>query len=142
MYKIGIGIITCDRFDYLNNCLESLPEIDGPIVIVNDGKQDIKSRVQKLKNHKQIHLIQHKVNKGVGISKNDALTYLLSQGVEHLFLLEDDIVILDKSIFEEYIKSRFENNYIIRLCGLFGKGLTKNIIYDLIHIMFKSYYAF
>ena len=134
MYKIGVGIITCDRFDYLNNCLESLPEIDGPIVIVNDGKQDIESRVRQLKNHKQIHLIQHDVNKGVGISKNDALTYLLSQGVEHLFLLEDDILILDKTIFEKYIKASEASGILHFNYGPgspFNRKQDPNLFYDL-----------
>lgn len=103
MPKIGVGIVTCDRFNYLEKCLLSLPDFDGPIVIVNDGEQDIEAEIKKLHSREKIHLIQHAVNKGVGISKNDALTYLLSQDVEHLFLLEDDIIILDKTIFQKYI---------------------------------------
>lgn len=39
----------------------------------------------------------------------------------------------NRFLFEEYIKNRYENYYIIRLPALFGKGLKKNIIYDLIN---------
>jgi sugar phosphate isomerase/epimerase/nucleoside-diphosphate-sugar epimerase len=39
----------------------------------------------------------------------------------------------NRFLFEEYIKNRFNNYNIIRLPALFGKGLKKNIIYDLIH---------
>ena len=39
----------------------------------------------------------------------------------------------NRFLFEEYIINRFNNSYIIRLPALFGKGLKKNIIYDLIH---------
>jgi nucleoside-diphosphate-sugar epimerase len=39
----------------------------------------------------------------------------------------------NRFLFEEYIKNRYSNYNIIRLPGLFGKGLKKNIIYDLIH---------
>lgn len=105
MYKIGIGIVTCDRIDYLNNCLKSIPNINGPIVIVNDGKQNIENQVKGAKNSNNIKLIQHKTNKGVGISKNDALEYLIKQNVDHIFLLEDDILILKDNVFEEYIKA-------------------------------------
>lgn len=35
--------------------------------------------------------------------------------------------------FEEFVRKRFKNNHIIRLPGLFGKGIKKNFIYDLIH---------
>ncbi|WP_046216456.1 NAD-dependent epimerase/dehydratase family protein [Paenibacillus wulumuqiensis] len=34
---------------------------------------------------------------------------------------------------EEFVKEQFENHLIIRLPGLFGEGLKKNFIYDLIH---------
>lgn len=34
---------------------------------------------------------------------------------------------------EQFVKNTFDNHLIIRLPGLFGKGLKKNFIYDLIH---------
>ena len=39
----------------------------------------------------------------------------------------------NRFLFEEYIKSRYINYNIIRLPALFGKGLKKNLIYDLIN---------
>uniref|UniRef100_A0A6C0CPF8 Xylose isomerase-like TIM barrel domain-containing protein n=1 Tax=viral metagenome TaxID=1070528 RepID=A0A6C0CPF8_9ZZZZ len=39
----------------------------------------------------------------------------------------------NRYLFEEYIKERFEKYHIVRLPGLFGKGLKKNIIFDLIN---------
>lgn len=38
-----------------------------------------------------------------------------------------------RRILENYIKERFNEHFIIRLPALFGKGLKKNAIYDLIH---------
>jgi len=35
--------------------------------------------------------------------------------------------------FETFCKNQFENCYIIRLPGLFGDGLKKNVIYDLLN---------
>ena len=35
--------------------------------------------------------------------------------------------------FEDEVKKRFEDVFIFRLSGLFGAGLKKNIIYDLMH---------
>lgn len=36
-------------------------------------------------------------------------------------------------ILEEFVRNHFVNHLIIRLPGLFGKGLKKNLIYDFIH---------
>ena len=54
---------------------------------------------------------------------------------------EDSIINYDKNhtygknryLFEKYIEKKFTNHYIIRLPALFGKGLKKNIIYDLFY---------
>ena len=39
----------------------------------------------------------------------------------------------NRYLFETFIKEKFINYYIIRLPALFGKGLKKNIIYDLLN---------
>jgi len=39
----------------------------------------------------------------------------------------------NRYLFEKYIEEKFENYFIIRLPALFGKGLKKNIIFDLIN---------
>ena len=39
----------------------------------------------------------------------------------------------NRYLFEKFIKENFDNHHILRLPGLFGKGLKKNIIYDLIN---------
>jgi sugar phosphate isomerase/epimerase len=39
----------------------------------------------------------------------------------------------NRYLFENFVKKQFDNFHIIRLPALFGKGLKKNIIYDLIN---------
>lgn len=39
----------------------------------------------------------------------------------------------NRKILEKFVKKNFKNNYILRLPGVFGKGLKKNIIYDLLN---------
>ena len=39
----------------------------------------------------------------------------------------------NRKILEKFVKKKFSNSYILRLPGVFGKGLKKNIIYDLLN---------
>ena len=73
MSKIGLGIITCNREDFYKQCYESIPlDAIDKLVTVNDGK--------KLKgSYSDTKIITHSTNKGVGISKNDAMQYLLDK---------------------------------------------------------------
>ncbi len=96
--KIGIGIITCNRSHFFKKLIKSIPEVDK-IVVVNDGKP-YESGIYPSKIDE---IIQHKKNKGISKTKNDALRYLLNNGCEHIFLFEDDIAIGDPTVIEKYI---------------------------------------
>ena len=97
MSKIGLGIITCNREDFYTKCYDSIPkDVVNSLVTVNDGKPYDKPPPTGA-------YLQHEQNKGVGISKNEALQHLLDEGCEHIFLIEDDILIKDKIVFEKYI---------------------------------------
>ncbi|MCU7491560.1 MAG: glycosyltransferase subfamily GT2 protein [Ignavibacteria bacterium] len=98
--KLGIGVITCNRQNFFSECIASIPEADT-LVVVNDGKAyDSSAYPEKI-----TEIIQHKHNKGVGISKNDALKFLIKNGCTHLFLCEDDIRIKNPEVFNEYIRA-------------------------------------
>lgn len=96
--KIGLGVITCNRQQLFEKCIMSLPQLNSMIVI-NDGLPYADSAYSGF--HGEI--IQHKKNKGVGISKNEALTYLLKKDCDYIFLMEDDIIIKDPIVFDKYI---------------------------------------
>jgi GT2 family glycosyltransferase len=100
--KVGIGIVTCNRPDYLRNLLVSLVPCEQAIdflVVVNDGKPitnfDLSQGVW----------IDNDVNLGVGKSKNKALKYLYSKDCDYIFLIEDDMKIIDSTVFEQYINA-------------------------------------
>lgn len=102
MRDVGVGVITCNREDFYKNCIDSVLDIpDIVTVVVNDG-DEFKNISPKYRPEKYF---QNKTNMGVGVSKNIALKYLLQQGCEHIFLLEDDITIIDKSVFDQYINA-------------------------------------
>ena len=98
--KIGLGIITCNRPDYLRKLLISLVLCQSQLeslVIVNDGKPitDFDLSFGEW--------IENKTNIGVGKSKNKALKFLVEKECDYIFLIEDDMLILDQSIFKQYI---------------------------------------
>jgi len=97
MNTVGLGIITCNREDFYKKCYESLPQKDiDCLITVNDGAPYTFCPGTGT-------FIHHEQNKGVGISKNEAMQYLLDEGCEHIFLIEDDIIIKDSTVFKKYI---------------------------------------
>jgi len=95
--KIGIGVVTYNRQDYCERVLKTVPNV-GPRVVVNDGTPYDESVYPE-----GWEVITHKENKCVAAAKNTALRYLISQGCEYLFIIEDDILIKDDEVFERYI---------------------------------------
>jgi len=98
MSKIGLGIVTCNRPEFLSKCIASIDfnKVDERI-IVNDGKLDVK--------HPNFTVLKNEKNIGVGKSKNKILKHLYEKGCDYIFILEDDMLILDNNVFEKYIEA-------------------------------------
>jgi hypothetical protein len=99
--KIGVGILTYKRPEYYSQVLNAIPKhkIDY-LTIVNDGD---KSYVNEKDGDT---VILNKKQLGVSKSKNLILKSLIEIGkCEHLFIMEDDMIIKDKNVFSEYIKA-------------------------------------
>ena len=98
MSKIGIGIITCNRNEFLANCVKSIcSEWYDEIIIVNDGDKPITTFYD-------CDIINNEKNIGVCKSKNKALKELLNRGCDYIFLVEDDMR-FKGNVFNEYIKA-------------------------------------
>jgi GT2 family glycosyltransferase len=97
--KIGVGIVTCNRPDFLVKLLDSISyRNDVELVIVNDGGPiDIKGY--------NYYIINNETNLGVGKSKNKAMQHLLDKGCDYIFIIEDDCIILDETVLEKYIQA-------------------------------------
>jgi hypothetical protein len=96
--KIGCGIITCDRPEFFEKSLKSLIGLDCVKIVVDDGKEKIKNL--------NVPVLQTNTPKaGVAKAKNIALKYLMGEGCDHIFLMEDDIEIIDSNVFDAYIKT-------------------------------------
>ncbi len=98
--KIGIGIVTCNREDMFRKCVDSIPSVDS-IVVVNDGNPYTSDAYSS----KVKEVIQHNKNECVGISKNELLRYLIQDGCDHLFIIEDDMEIINPDVCTAYINA-------------------------------------
>jgi hypothetical protein len=74
------------------------------VVVVNDGAP-VSSEILCKAGHGRAELLQNETNLGVGKSKNRALRHLLQAGMDHLFLMEDDIFVKDARAFQEYVEA-------------------------------------
>jgi hypothetical protein len=97
--KIGLGIITYNAPEKIKQSAFSVEGVDE-FVIVNDGKPYSNDCYPS-----KAHIIQHPENMKVARSKNDALKYLMEKNCEHLFLMEDDVIIKDPQVFQKYIEA-------------------------------------
>lgn len=98
---IGCAIVTYNRPDSFLRLYKSIPrdKVDY-FIVVNDGKYH--AVFDDIEVDEFIH---HEVNKGVGESKNDALSRFIERGINHVFLIEDDIYILNHMVFDRYIEA-------------------------------------
>lgn len=97
--SIGVGITTYNAENRIRESAITVPKWVKHFVIVNDGTPYPSDAYPDYAT-----IIQHEKNMCVGAAKNTALKHLLEIGCEHIFLMEDDIIIKDESVFEEYIK--------------------------------------
>lgn len=97
--SIGVGIVTYNSEFRIKESSFKIPKWIKNFVIVNDGTPYTEGCYPEY-----AHIIQHEKNKGVGQAKNSALKYLMDKGCEHLFIMEDDIIIKNEKVFEQYIK--------------------------------------
>ena len=124
MEKIGVGIITYKRPQYFKKLKDTIPfdRVDN-VVVVNDDPSVEPCNCTDLVYHEIIN----EENYGVGISKNRALKYLIDQGCTHLFLIEDDVEIIDPNVFDVYIKTAKRSGLHHLSFGHVGGPLKKQI---------------
>lgn len=104
--ETAIGIITCNRPDFVNQLIDSIDESVGTIFLIDSS--DVKTSIRdsfKLKEH----IMTESRPTPVGRAKNQLLRKMRHAGFKYLFLIEDDVKILDNSVFEKYILTAAES---------------------------------
>ena len=100
--KIGVGITTYNSEDYFKSLYETLPlEKINELVVVNGG--------DKYKNEYKSNWIQHYKNCYPSVCRNDCINFLLQRSCEHIFIIEDDMLLKSSDIFDKYIQASKES---------------------------------
>jgi glycosyltransferase involved in cell wall biosynthesis len=97
--KLGVAMVTYNAEHRIKQSSPLIPEWVKHFVIVNDGTPYDNSSYPK-----GAHVIQHEINLGVGQAKTTAMKYLMDLGCEDIFVIEDDILIKNENVFQEYVK--------------------------------------
>ncbi len=124
---IGVVLLTYNRPDYYAQVLESLPNKEfDTLVVVNDGENSY------AKDEDAEFVIRNKAKLGVAKSKNIGIKALLKHDskIQHIFIIEDDILIKNPKVFQEYIKAA-ESTGIHHLCYEKIAGNEKTLKYTL-----------
>lgn len=123
--KIGVAITTFNRPEYYNQVISSIPQDRVEyIVVVNDGAE----RGGAYVNAAQVdRVIVNQEQSGIAVCKNQAIRYLLEKDCEHLFIIEDDIIVKDPNVFDEYIKAA-NSTGIHHLCFEKVAGNEKTLV--------------
>ena len=105
MAKIGVGIVTCNREDFLIKCVGSIDKSwYDLLIVVNDGDSSLSSFTATSLEKDGIKLINNKINLGVCKSKNILFKELLENNCDYIFIVEDDMIFKDNA-FAAYVNA-------------------------------------
>lgn len=100
----GLVLVTFDRENLCKNLLNSITLKDFKmVVVVKDGNCRYTKEFESKLNANVVYLPQD-VNVGTGPCKQLGVNYLLENSeIEHVFIIEDDILIKDNKVWDYYI---------------------------------------
>jgi GT2 family glycosyltransferase len=136
--KIGVGVVTCGRelmFHELFNSLQKAKNRIDYLIIVEDAKIDnpnydnyiVDITKDQWKDDNTKMCITSDENLGVAKSKNLALKFLLDKGCDHIFLIEDDMLIKREDIFHAYINASKKSGIQHMMFGYHGPANKNGI---------------
>jgi GT2 family glycosyltransferase len=105
MHNVGLALISYDRPSFLKQALDSLESnlwggANHRLVVVDEPYDE--EKYGWTRKYPGLSFI-YKDNKGVAPTKNLALSNLLANECEHLFIMEDDILMSDQQACTKYV---------------------------------------
>lgn len=121
--KLGVVMVSYNAEHRIKQSSFLVPKWVKHFVIVNDGTPYDDSSYPE-----HAHVIQHETNLGVGQAKSSGMKYLMDLGCEHIFVIEDDILIKNEDVFKEYVRHSFFSGIKHLNYALHGPANRKNSV--------------
>jgi glycosyltransferase involved in cell wall biosynthesis len=132
--KIGLAIITKQPRDTFPEAFDFWHHMVDHVVVVNDGDEFTYDWSGGFRNkyvgrfpETTLTYIKNPENLGVATSKNKAMQQLLDQGCDHIFIMEDDMRIIDNQIFQAYIDASKKSGIQHLMFGYHGPANKNGI---------------
>ncbi len=98
----GLVVTTYNSEKWFDELYQTLPlHVVQDIIVVNGGKE-------YKKKYSGVTWLQHKENLGAAQSRIDGIKFLQNKNIQHIFVIEDDMLIKNENIFEAYINASIE----------------------------------
>src|SRR3972149_8072139 len=124
--KIGVGIVTYQRFDRFKECFEHLlknnRDVDEILIVEDCSVKDRERYDEYFKSIllNNVNVIRNSENKGVGYCKNLVMKYFYGKNFEFIFTLEDDINVVNPGVFMHYVDTGARSGIHYLNFGLHG----------------------
>jgi hypothetical protein len=132
--KIGLAIITKQPRDTFPEAFDFWHHMVDHVVVVNDGDEFTYDWSAGFRNkyvgrfpETTLTYLKNPENLGVATSKNNAMRHLLNQGCDHIFIMEDDMRIIDNGIFDAYINASKKSGIQHLMFGYHGPANKNGI---------------
>ena len=118
--KIGVGIVSFNRKELFEKCFKSMPPgIDTYLSITGQPYEHSLYKGAK-------DLFEFEKPACVGKGKNKLLEMMVRDNCKHIFLVEDDMQIIDANVFDTYIRHGQETGIIHLNYAFHGPGNKKD----------------
>jgi hypothetical protein len=119
MNNYAIGVLTCDRPVFFKNCWDSITPIVCPKIVVNNSPKQLEYRLHG--GYSEYISTAGKEPLSIAYGKNQIIKWFLERTiVEWLFIVEDDIIVNDCSVFDYYINTAETSRFKHLMFGLAG----------------------
>jgi hypothetical protein len=127
--KVGLGVTTWKRPERFRECRASIIKhlsswVDFVVVCQDGGESYIGDSPSWWR------LVSHGDNRGWSVAKNETLARLVALGCDHLFMIEDDVIVTDSRAVTGYVDAAQASGHHYLTAHPWGETTTAKVEED------------